>query len=81
MELMSNPLDALMQGGQVSEARLALIKQSLWACIHGLIALPAIRPDRDWSRDLLEESVDVLLKGWLADFSLALDAGGKKYAS
>ena len=81
VELMSNPLDALMQGGQISEARLVLIKQSLWACIHGLIALPAIRPDRDWSPDLLEESVDVLLKGWLAEFSLGLDAGEKKYAS
>jgi len=69
VELMSDPLVVLAEGDEVSEERLTLIRQSLWACLHGLISLPSVRPDQDWSVDLLEASVDVLLRGGLAEFS------------
>ncbi|MDG2334375.1 MAG: TetR/AcrR family transcriptional regulator [Myxococcota bacterium] len=71
VELMSDPLVVLAEGDEVDEERLTLIRQSLWACLHGLISLPSVRPDQDWSADLLEASVDVLLRGWLAEFSKA----------
>ncbi|HIG00524.1 MAG TPA: TetR/AcrR family transcriptional regulator [Myxococcales bacterium] len=76
VDLMSEPLNALIQNGQISEAQCQLIRQSLWACLHGLISLPAVHPDMEWSSDLLEISVDVLLGGWLAKYSEPGDWGG-----
>jgi AcrR family transcriptional regulator len=76
VDLMSKPLNALIQSGQISEVQLELIRQSLWACLHGLISLPAVRPDFDWNPNLLEASVDVLLAGWLAEYSPSLELGG-----
>ncbi|HIF96470.1 MAG TPA: TetR/AcrR family transcriptional regulator [Myxococcales bacterium] len=76
VDLMSKPLNALIQSGQISEVRLELIRQSLWACLHGLISLPAVQPDFDWNPNLLEASVDVLLAGWLAEFLPSLEFGG-----
>ncbi len=75
VELMSEPLNALIQNGQISEAQFQLIQQSLWACLHGLISLPAVHPDTDWSSNLLEISMDVLLGGWLAKYSQPGDWG------
>jgi AcrR family transcriptional regulator len=69
VDLMSKPLDSLLQRGQITESELALISQSLWACLHGLISLPSVRPDADWSPDLLEASVDALFRGWLDEFA------------
>jgi hypothetical protein len=57
---------------RIEESELDLLRQSLWACLHGLISLPAIRPDLVWPKDLLEASVDRILKGWLS----ASGAGG-----
>ncbi len=77
VELMSDPLIVLADGDEVGEEQLILIRQSLWACLHGLISLPSVRPDEDWSADLLESSVDVLLRGWLAEFSDSQVARGE----
>ena len=76
VDLMSEPLNALIQDGQISEAQFQLIRQSLWACLHGLISLPAVRPDTEWNSNLLETSVDVLLGGLLAEYSQSGSWGG-----
>lgn len=65
-EMMTGPLDQLVEDGRINESELDLLRQSLWACLHGLISLPAIRPDLTWQADLLESSVDVILLGWLS---------------
>ena len=64
-ELLSQPVTTLSHRGDLSESKVALVSQSFWACLHGLISLPAVRPDEDWSENLLEASVDALLRGWL----------------
>lgn len=65
-EMMTGPLDQLVGEGRLNESELDLLRQSLWACLHGLISLPAVRPDLTWQKDLLESSVDVILRGWLS---------------
>jgi len=67
VELLSKPVTTLSQHGDLSESEVALVRQSLWACLHGLISLPAVRPDEDWSENLLEASLDALLRGWLPE--------------
>jgi AcrR family transcriptional regulator len=70
--MLTDPLAQLVDEERIEESELDLLRQSLWACLHGLISLPAIRPDLVWQKDLLEASVDRILKGWLS----TSDAGG-----
>lgn len=64
--MLTEPLAKLVEKGRISESEIDLLRQSLWACLHGLISLPAIRPDLDWQKELLETSVDRILRGWLS---------------
>ncbi|MAI80662.1 MAG: hypothetical protein CL917_17105 [Deltaproteobacteria bacterium] len=65
-EMMTGPLSELVEAGHLKEAELPLLRQSLWACMHGLISLPALRPDLSWEVGLLETSVDIILRGWVS---------------
>jgi AcrR family transcriptional regulator len=40
-------------------------RQAFWALLHGLISLPASRPDVDWRPELAETAFDALLAGLL----------------
>jgi hypothetical protein len=40
--------------------------QALWALAHGLISLRITRPELDWSKNLLQDSIDALLSGLVA---------------
>jgi len=68
--MLSEPLAQLVEQGRINESETDLLRQSLWACLHGLISLPAIRPDLDWEKDLLVTSVDRILRGWLSPSSI-----------
>lgn len=74
--MLTEPLAKLVEKGRIDESEIDLLRQSLWACLHGLISLPAIRPDLDWKKDLLETSVDRILKGWLSS-SYDQESGGQ----
>ena len=56
----------LVEAGRLPEQDVEALGQAVWACLHGLIALPAIRPDVQWAPELVERSIDALLIGWLA---------------
>jgi AcrR family transcriptional regulator len=73
-DLMSMPLDPLVKSGAITERDFECIRQSIWACVHGLISLPSVRPDLAWRENLLEVSIDVILRGWFAapEFSPAV---------
>jgi AcrR family transcriptional regulator len=63
--IMERPLDVLADQGRVPHADLELVRQSIWAFVHGLIALPAARRDLDWHPDLISRSLDAMLRGWI----------------
>jgi AcrR family transcriptional regulator len=42
-----------------------LLRQALWALLHGLISLPASRPDVEWRDGFEEVAFDALLSGLL----------------
>jgi len=46
---------------RVEDRRVAL--QTVWAAVHGLISLRSGRPDQQWSRNLPEVAIDVVLRG------------------
>jgi AcrR family transcriptional regulator len=67
LSLMQSPFERLADAGRLPAADLEAISQATWACLHGLITLPGLRPDVDWQPRLIERSLDAVIRGWLID--------------
>ena len=61
-EFMEKPWRELLEAGRL-RADLDSAQQSLWALLHGLVSLRTSRPDLDWSKTVVEDSIDALLRG------------------
>jgi AcrR family transcriptional regulator len=66
LRLLEQPWRQLIEQGRLAEEHLDVAQQSVFALAHGLISLRSSRPDMEWSPVLVEESVDALLRGWVA---------------
>jgi len=64
--LLEQPWLALIQQGRLDATKLDVAQQSSIALLHGLIAMRMNRPDLPWSPALIDESIDALLRGWVA---------------
>ena len=62
-ELMSVPLQALHEAGQLYTDDLEAARQAMWAVLHGLISLPITLPSHPWSRNLPDVALDAMLRG------------------
>lgn len=69
LSLMRSPFERLAEAGRLPVDDLEALSQATWACLHGLISLPALRPDVDWQPQLIERSLDAVIRGWLIDSS------------
>jgi AcrR family transcriptional regulator len=58
-QLVERPIGEMTRAGEDVE----LLRQSLWALLHGLISLPALRPDVAWLEDLDDVALDAMLNG------------------
>jgi len=56
----------LWEAGRLRTRDVETAGQSLWALAHGLISGHIQRPDGPWSRTLVEDSIDALLRGLVA---------------
>jgi len=59
-ERVERPIREISGGGDTE-----LLRQALWALLHGLISLPASRPDVEWREGLEDVALDALLAGML----------------
>lgn len=64
-ELLQQPLHELKAAGRLRIDDFEAVAQSLWALTHGLISLHILRPDHEWSVDLLDVSLEIFLNGLL----------------
>jgi len=64
--ILERPLEELAVRGRITGADITAARQSIWAYVHGLIALPAARRDVDWHPDLLALSIEAMIRGWIA---------------
>jgi hypothetical protein len=62
--LMQRPLEELERRGMIALGDLETARQSIWAYLHGLISLTSARPDVEWREDLLDQSLEALIRGW-----------------
>lgn len=64
--LLEQPWRQLIEQGRLAEAHLDLAQQSVFALLHGIISLRSSGSAMQWPPTLVEESVDALLRGWVA---------------
>jgi AcrR family transcriptional regulator len=74
LSLLQSPFERLVASGRLPEADLDGITQATWACLHGLIVLPRLRPDVEWQPHLIERSLDAVIRGWLIDLERSVGA-------
>ena len=74
LALLQSPYERLVAAGRLAQEDVEAVGQAVWACLHGLIALPGIRPDVEWAPDLVDRSIEALLTGWLSDDSVVSEA-------
>jgi AcrR family transcriptional regulator len=58
-------LEDLVKRGELREPDREMLGQGIWSLIHGFILLQTTRPDEEWESDLLERSLDSLIRGSL----------------
>ena len=57
------PLETLEQEGRLRSGDLEETRQVAWAFLHGVISLQITRPHEDWNPNLLDLSLDALIRG------------------
>ena len=57
------PLEKLQQEGRLCSGDLEETRQVVWAFLHGIISLQNTRPHEDWNPNLLDLSLDALIRG------------------
>jgi len=61
---LAEPIAHMVQAGELGIDP-ELFRQALWALLHGVISLPASRPDVEWRENFAEVAFDALLSGLL----------------
>jgi len=62
-ELLEKPLLELWEEGRLSSGDARSASQAFWAMADGLIHLQTCRPEHDWSKSLVDDSIGALLRG------------------
>jgi AcrR family transcriptional regulator len=62
-EIMAGPLVALHEAGRLWSPDVEAAQQSLWAVLHGVIALRLGNPKYAWSKNLTEVALEAMLRG------------------
>ena len=44
---------------------LEAFRQAIWTMVHGIVSLHALRPDVEWRPELLDQSIEGIIRGWL----------------
>jgi AcrR family transcriptional regulator len=65
-ELLEKPWLELWEAGRLRSGDARSASQSLWGLCDGLIHLRASRPEHDWSKFLMDDAIDALLRGLIA---------------
>lgn len=63
--LMQTPAEQIDERGWIARGDLETFRQALWTMIHGIVSMHALRPDVGWKPDLLDQSIEGIICGWL----------------
>lgn len=63
--LLETPAEQIAARGWIENGDLELFVQAIWTTIHGIVSMRALRPDVEWKQDLLDCSIEGIIRGWL----------------
>jgi AcrR family transcriptional regulator len=63
--LMETPAEQIAERGWIEFGEVELFRQAIWTTIHGIVSMHALRPDVEWKSDLLDCSIEGIIRGWL----------------
>ena len=64
-DIFTESLGELSVNGDLKESDLERLRQGIWLLVHGFILLQTARPDEAWEPQLLDRSIDALIRGSL----------------
>jgi len=64
-DLMQTPAEQIAERGWIAFGDLETFRQAIWTTIHGIVSMHALRPDVEWKPDLLDQSIEGIIRGWL----------------
>ena len=62
---MEIPIEQIAERGWIELGDLEGFRQAIWTMVHGIVSMRALRPDVEWRDDLLDLSLEGLIRGWL----------------
>jgi AcrR family transcriptional regulator len=63
--LMEIPIEQIAERNWIELGDREALGQAIWTMVHGIVAMRTLRPDIEWNKDLLEQSIDGIIRGWL----------------
>jgi AcrR family transcriptional regulator len=63
--LMETPAEQIDERNWIERGDQETFRQAIWTMIHGIVSMHALRPDVEWKPDLLEQSIEGVIAGWL----------------
>lgn len=63
--LMQTPAEQIDARNWIERGDQEAFRQAIWTMIHGIVSMHALRPDVEWKPDLLDQSIEGVIAGWL----------------
>lgn len=63
--IFGEPLDDMVRRGPLNAREVERLRQGLWSFVHGFILLQTTRPGEAWEPDVLEASLEAMIRGSL----------------
>jgi AcrR family transcriptional regulator len=63
--LMQTPVEQIADRDWIELGDLEALRQAIWTMVHGIVSMHALRPDVEWKPDLLDQSIEGIIRGWL----------------
>jgi AcrR family transcriptional regulator len=63
--LMQTPAEQIALRDWIELGDLETLRQAIWTMVHGIVSMHALRPDIEWKPELLDQSIEGIIRGWL----------------
>ncbi|MBW2388007.1 MAG: TetR/AcrR family transcriptional regulator [Deltaproteobacteria bacterium] len=64
--LMEIPAEQIAERDWIELGDLEALRQAIWTMVHGIVSMHALRPDVEWKPELLDQSIEGIIRGWLS---------------
>jgi AcrR family transcriptional regulator len=63
--VMEIPAEQIAARNWIEQGDVEALRQAIWTMVHGIVSMRALRPDVEWQPDLLDQSIEGIIRGWL----------------